>query len=88
MPDILIPDVPQDVLEALERQAKAHNRSLEDELRAMMEEYAAIRTYRIPDEAARIKAYNEAKAISERIAVRGRPVRDSVEDLRESRDER
>jgi plasmid stability protein len=76
MPDVLIRNVPQEVLDSLKKQAKRHNRSLQRELMATLQE-------RSEDQIADIIA--QADAIRERLLKSGRTFTDSVEIIREGR---
>ncbi len=77
MPQLLVRDVPQDVVEALKRRAKEHGRSAEAEHRLILEE--ALR-------AGRAGFWERAKALRE--ALRGRVFTPSEELIRQDRDER
>ena len=77
MPQLLVRDVPRDVVEALKRQASGHGRSAEAEHRAILEKA--------------LKAGREgfrARASQLRDAVRGRIAGESAELIREDRDRR
>jgi antitoxin FitA len=77
MPQLLVRDVPQDVIEALKRRAAGHGRSAEAEHRVILEE--ALR----PERAG---FWERAEAL--RAATRGRIKRRSEELVRQDRDER
>jgi plasmid stability protein len=77
MPQLLVRDVPRDIVEALKRQASSHGRSAEAEHRAILE--------------TALKAGREsfrANAARLREELRGRIISDSTEMLREDRDSR
>jgi len=77
MPQLLVRDVPRDVVEALKRQASSHGRSAEAEHRAILEKV--------------LKAGREGfreRAIHLRDQTQGRIVGDSAELIREDRDRR
>jgi len=76
---ILVRELEDDVVSTLKEQAKEHHRSLEGEVRAILEEVAERR-----------RRHAEFLAELERLDVElaGRPRTDSVELLREAREER
>ncbi len=77
MPQLLVRDVPRDVVEALKRQASRHGRSAEAEHRAILEQA--------------LKAGREsfrARAGQLREATRGRIAGQSADLIREDRDRR
>ena len=74
MPDLLLRDVPEHMIDALERQAALHGRSAEAEHRAILE--AALRA----------GFWERAAALREE--TRGRISTDSTEFIRQDRDER
>jgi antitoxin FitA len=78
MPQLLVRDVPQDVVEALERRAAEHGRSAEAELRAILKE--TLRT------GGRAGFWERAAKLREE--TRGRKLTDSTELIRRDRDER
>jgi plasmid stability protein len=78
MADVLIRDVPEQVLAALERRAAANGRSLQQELLWLLEVTA--------DELDREVAMGAADAIRERLSLTGREFSDSTELIREDRD--
>jgi len=77
MAQLLVRDVPQDVVEALKQRAKEHGRSAEDEHRAILEE--ALR-------AGRSGFWERAAKLREEM--RGRTFTDSTDLIRQDRDER
>jgi antitoxin FitA len=77
MPQLLVRDVPRDVVEALKRRAAEHGRSAEAEHRAILED--ALR-------AGRAGFWQRAAAL--RAATRGRISVESAELIRQDRDER
>jgi plasmid stability protein len=77
MPQLLVRDVPRDVVDALKRQASNHGRSAEAEHRAILE--AALRAGRA--------AFKE-RASRLREATKGRITGQSADLIREDRDER
>jgi antitoxin FitA len=77
MAQLLVRDVPQDVVEALKQRAKEHGRSAEAEHRAILEE--ALR-------AGRSGFWERAAKLREEM--RGRTFTDSTDLIRQDRDER
>jgi antitoxin FitA len=77
MPQLLVRDVPRDVVEALRRQASRHGRSAEAEHRAILE--AALKAGR--------EAFR-ARAEDLRRRTRGRIVGESADLIREDNDNR
>jgi len=77
MAQLLVRDVPQDVVEALKQRAKEHGRSAEAEHRAILEE--ALR-------AGRSGFWERAAKLREE--TRGRISTDSTDLIRQDRDER
>ena len=77
MPQLLVRDVPQDIVEALKRRAAEHGRSAEAEHRIILEE--ALRARR---------AGFRQRAAALREATRGRIIGDSADLIRQDRDER
>ncbi len=77
MPDVLIRDVPEQVLAALKRRAAMNRRSLQQELLWLLEITA--------DEPDREAASKAADAIRERLARTGRAFSDSTDLIREDR---
>jgi plasmid stability protein len=77
MPQLLVRDVPQDVVEALKRRAAEHGRSAEAEHRIILDE--ALRP-------GRAGFWERAAALREE--TRGRIMTDSTELIRQDRDER
>jgi plasmid stability protein len=77
MPQLLVRDVPRDVIDALKRQAASHGRSAEAEHRAILE--AALKAGR---ESFRARAHHL------REETRGRIVGESADLIREDRDNR
>lgn len=78
MPDILIRNVPEPIVERLKDRAARHRRSLQRELLAIIE--AAVGEPSAPDPA------RVAAAIRERLAASGRRFSDSAGLVREDRD--
>jgi plasmid stability protein len=76
MKSVTIHDIEDDVLDRLEQQAKAHNRSIEAELRDIVTR--AVRPLSVDD------FFERADRIA--AATRGRPQTDSATLLREDRD--
>lgn len=76
MPHVLIRDVPESVLKALKERALQKRRSLQQELKALLEEHAQV-----PGD----KALTCARQIRHKLARSGRAFSDSVELLREDR---
>ncbi len=76
-PQLLVRDVPRDIVEALKRQAASHGRSAEAEHRAILEKALKAGRESFRANAARLRA-----------AMVGRIVSDSTELLREDRDRR
>jgi plasmid stability protein len=77
MPQLLVRDVPRDLVEALKRQASHHGRSAEAEHRAILEKALKAGRESFRANAARLRA-----------EMAGRIVSDSTELLREDRDSR
>ena len=78
MPDVLIRDVPDGVIEALKRRARSHHRSLQGELLSLLEEATAENAERSPAAiAARVR---------EALAARGGTFTDSTPMVREDRE--
>jgi antitoxin FitA len=77
MPQLLVRDVPQDVVEALKRRAVEHGRSAEAEHRAILEEILR---------AGRAGFWERAAALREE--TRDRIFTNSTELIRQDRDER
>lgn len=75
MPDILVRDVPHDVLAALKEQAANNRRSLQQELILVLEAAVGRGGH----------AVNRAAQIRERLAGYGRSYSDSTEQIREDR---
>ena len=75
MPQLLVRDVPRDVIEALKQRASEHGRSAEAEHRAILE--AALKAGR--------EGFRE-RAAQLRAATTGRIVGESAELIREDRD--
>lgn len=75
MAQILIRDLDPDVLERLKRRAKLHGRSLQGEVRTILE-------------AAAVYSMSEARQVSEqsRLRLKGRTMSDSTKLLREDRE--
>lgn len=79
MPDILVRDVPQDVLERFKAIAARRGRSMQQELRRLI---ARETGYSL------LETYEAAKRISEKFRAEGRTFSDSAELVREDRDSR
>ena len=77
MPQLLVRDVPHDIVEALKRQAAGHGRSAEAEHRAILE--TALKAGR--------QAFR-ARAATLRDQTRGRIAGESADLIREDRDNR
>jgi plasmid stability protein len=77
MPQLLVRDVPRDVVDALKRQASSHGRSAEAEHRAILEN--ALKAGR---------ATFRARAGALRDATQGRIAGESADLIREDRDSR
>jgi plasmid stability protein len=75
MPQLLVRDVPRDIVEALKRQAARHGRSAEAEHRAILEKALKVGRESFRANASRLRE-----------ETRGRIVADSAELLREDRD--
>lgn len=78
MPDVLVRNVPQSILDALKRRAARHRRSLQQEMRDILDTAAR--------EAVRPDPAGVAEAIRAKLAQRGRTYSDSVPLIREDRD--
>jgi len=77
MAQLLVRDVPQDVVEALKQRAKEHGRSAEAEHRAILEEALRAGRSGFWERAAKLRA-----------ETRGRISTDSTDLIRQDRDER
>jgi len=77
MPQLLVRDVPRDIVEALKRQASSHGRSAEAEHRAILEKALKAGRDSFRANAARLRE-----------EMRDRIISDSTEMLREDRDSR
>jgi plasmid stability protein len=77
MPQLLVRDVPRDVVEALKRRASSHGRSAEAEHRAILEKALAAG-----------REGFRARADGLRAQTRGRIAGESAELIREDRDQR
>jgi antitoxin FitA len=77
MPQLLVRDVPRDVVEALKRRAAEHGRSAEAEHRAILEESLRV---------GRAGFWERAAAL--RAATRGRISVEAAELIRQDRDQR
>jgi antitoxin FitA len=77
MPQLLVRDVPRDVVEALKRRAAEHGRSAEAEHRAILEEILRV---------GRAGFWQRAAAL--RAATHGRISVEAAEFIRQDRDER
>ncbi len=78
MPDVLIRNLPQQVVDALKKRAEEHRRSLQQELVTILEEAAEETPGLSPAEA--------AAAFKARLEKTGRVFSDSTRDIREDRD--
>jgi plasmid stability protein len=78
MPNVLIRDVPASVLDALKQRSERHRRSLQQELRGILEEAASSTDLQT--------AVEIAAAIRSRLAASGRTFSDSVDLIREDRE--
>ena len=78
MPDVLIRDVPEDVLETLKRRAAQRHRSLQGELMTLLEGAAAETGAKSPAEL--------ADEVRRRLASSGRTFTDSTPLIREDRE--
>ncbi len=76
MPNILIRDVSQKTVNRLKTRAKQHNRSLQQELKAVVENSTGYSAESITQRAASIR---------KKLAAKGKTFTDSVELLREDR---
>ncbi|MFN4218404.1 MAG: FitA-like ribbon-helix-helix domain-containing protein [Candidatus Bipolaricaulia bacterium] len=76
MPNVLIRNVPESVLRAIKERALQKHRSLQQELKALLEEHA-----RVPRDTALVCA----REIRDKLARSGRVFSESVELLREDR---
>jgi antitoxin FitA len=85
MPELLVRDVPEDIVEALRRRAAEHGRSLEAEHRIILEEVlcASHREVGRPD-----RADFRERAAKLREELRGRIFTPSEDLIRQDRDER
>ncbi len=77
MPDVLIRNIDEKTLNKLKKRAERNNRSLQAELKILLEEEASMNM----DE-----AKNKVREIYEKYKVEGRVFSDSVKDIREDRD--
>jgi antitoxin FitA len=77
MPNLLVRNIPEPVVQALKRRAELHRRSLQQEILTVLEAAA--------DEGSRPTAAELAAAIREQLAASGRAFGDSVELIREDR---
>ena len=77
MPQLLIPDIAESLLQQLQQQATRHGRTVEAEARVILED--ALRL----DPA---KVWAEVDAIRNALAATGRDFGDSVQDIREDRE--
>ncbi len=76
MPDVLIRNIDEKTLNTLKKRAEKNNRSLQSELKKMLEEYAGTDM----DE-----ARNMVSEILEKYRAEGRVFSDSTKDIREDR---
>jgi plasmid stability protein len=81
MAQILVRELGDDIVAALKEQAKEHHRSLEGEVRAILQEVAERRRRHA-------EFLAEIERLDAELATTGRPQTDSVELLREAREER
>ncbi len=77
MPQLLVRDVPRDVVEALKRRASSHGRSAEAEHRVILEQVLKVGREGFRARASRLRE-----------GTRGRIVGQSAELIREDRDQR
>ena len=85
MPELLVRDLPEEVVEALRRRAAAHGRSEEAELRAILEEALCAPRGKAPRPGS---ADFWERAAKLREQTRGRNITPSEELIRQDRDER
>jgi plasmid stability protein len=85
MPELVMRDVPEDVVEALRRRAAAHGRTEEAELRAILEEAVCASREPVP-RPGRADFWERAAKLREEL--RGRHITPSEELIRQDRDER
>ncbi|MGD9616472.1 MAG: Arc family DNA-binding protein [Alphaproteobacteria bacterium] len=85
MPELLLRDVPEDIVEALRRRAAAHGRTADAELRSILEE--ALHASREPSARPGHADFWE-RAAKLREQTRGRNITPSEELIRQDRDER
>jgi plasmid stability protein len=78
MPDVLVRNVPDPVLDAVKRRARQHRRSLQQELLSILEDVSV--------ESLRPSPAEVAAAIRERLARSGRVFSDSTPLIREDRE--
>ena len=84
MPELLVRDLPEDIVEALRRRVAEHGRTADAELRAILEE--ALYAAREPAPAGRTDFWERAAKLREE--TRGRNITPSEELIRQDRDER
>ena len=77
MPELVIPDVEERVLQRLRQRASVHGRTPETEARVILQEVL---------EPKKLDAWAPVNALRERLAVSGRSFSDSADLLREDRE--
>ena len=82
MPDILVRNLSDEVLLSLKRRASGHGRSLQQELRLLLEHLVS------EDDDERLDALAAARELRERLRASGRVFSDSTQIIREDRDSR
>ena len=82
MPDILVRNLPEEVLLSLKRRASGHGRSLQQELRLLLERLAS------EDDDEGLDPLAAARELRERLRASGRVFSDSTQIIREDRDSR
>ena len=65
MAQVLVRDLDDKTVEALKRRARQRRRSLQGELKAVLEEAAAIATFDVDSELARVRALFEGRTFSD-----------------------
>lgn len=79
MTDILVRDVPDELLAALRERAARNRRSLQQELLTILD-------WEVRHDTNRLNALEVARGIRERLAATGRDFGNSVDDIREDRE--
>jgi len=77
MPDVLIRNIDKKTLELLKEKAKANNRSLQEELKEIVEDYSGIKQN---------KAIDMVREIQMNYQKKGKLFPDSTEEIREDRE--